>query len=1022
MQSSGDRAAFQIRESVELIGRDETLAALQARVARASRGLGGLILVSGEAGIGKTAVCEQLVDQALQQGFRSAWVACLEAAVVPPLWPWTQLLQQLDSSLDRVEATQGAVPADPDAARLARFELVRAELSRTSGEGPLLLVIDDLHWADPASMELLAHLVGPLRSMRAVLVATYRPGDAVRGELGDVAQVERHAYHVALLPLDDAAARHLLLRQQPRLAPRLVDEAAHLARGNPLYLIHLARESGLRVPVSAQAALTERVRSFDEATRAMLDVMAVIGDEATSMMLAHVTATAQSQVLAVVDPAIAANVIRQTEPGVYQFSHPLFRAAVYEHLNTAERAFLHLRVGRVLRELGENGVPVQVAALAHHFTRSAPVGDARAAVGYALEAGDQAMSSLAYETAARRYQQALRVLDLEPAAGDRLEMLLSLASALAAQGAVSEARSTYTSAAELARSTHRPREFARAVLGRSGGSGLELSLTDREQVGLLEEAIGELGDSEPALGAWLRARLSVALTLSGRLERRIALAEEAIRLAETAGDDDALAHALAAQCDVIAGPVDVRRREHQARRVVELARSRRSIRLELLGRRLVIEALLEQGRFEEADLPVAAYESAARAVRDPAYDFYAPLWRAALALMRGDQPAFATWHHAVEASVPGGAGNVVVLWQVQKLIRAIDGDEPEAARGALEAMADAAVGIVEPQTAITVALVRSLLGDRDEALATIARVAPEVQSMTQDSEWLPAVVQLADIACEAGNHALVDWTYAALSPFGALWAVEGIGAAIRGPVERALGILAAKKGDTEAAGHHFDRALAACRAAGAALWEQRTLRDIQRCGQHVEPPHPPATAAALVRERDLWRIEFAGTTARVRDSKGMRDIARLLARPGDPVAAVELVTADGQALVQAASGPPIDATALAAYRHRLSQIERELDTADATGDAAESSALLAERDALVSQVASARGLGGRARTTGSSAERARTTVTTRIHETLHRLEAVHPAAARHLTKSLETGTHCVYEPDPNVVWQVSDES
>lgn len=187
-------------ESIELIGRDGTLGALRARAARASRGLGGLILVGGEAGIGKTAVCERLAEQAvLLDGFRSAWAACWQTAVVPPLWPWSQLLRQLHRAEDVLVATDGRIPADPDAARLARFEAVYDQFMRASVAQPLLLVIDDLHWADPASVALLAYLVGPLRSLPTTLIATYRPEDVAGSSLSEAmahraaARVPHHA-------------------------------------------------------------------------------------------------------------------------------------------------------------------------------------------------------------------------------------------------------------------------------------------------------------------------------------------------------------------------------------------------------------------------------------------------------------------------------------------------------------------------------------------------------------------------------------------------------------------------------------------------------------------------------------------------------------------------------------------------------------------------------------------------------------------------------------------------------------
>jgi hypothetical protein len=434
----------------------------------------------------------------------------------------------------------------------------------------------------------------------------------------------------------------------------------------------------------------------------------------------------------------------------------------------------------------------------------------------------------------------------------------------------------------------------------------------------------------------------------------------------------------------------------------------------------VVEALLEQGRFNEAELAAGAYESAAAVIRDPTCDFYPALWRGALALLRSDTDGFTTQRRALEAQVATGGENAFVLAAVQGLFAAADLGQVDAASNALQALAPTTATMIEPQAAITMAPIGAMRGDRDAAIADGARSADAVRATAQDSEWLPAVVQLAEVAALAGPHALVDWAYQTLRPFAALWAVEGIGAAIRGPVERALGILAARRGDVVTARKHFDGALAACRAAGARMWEERTLRDALLCGQGRRQQEARVAEAALIREGNLWRVEFAGATAHVRDSKGMRDIARLIARPGELVNALDLAGGPGPGVLQAAVGPMLHETAVAAYRGCLNELERLLDRTDRAGDADASAALTSERDALIRELASARGLGGRTRSSGSSLERARTAVTTRIRDALRRLEPAHPSAARHLLRSLRTGIYCAYEPDPPVSWQVSD--
>jgi len=178
-----------------------------------------------------------------------------------------------------------------------------------------------------------------------------------------------------------------------------------------------------------------------------------------------------------------------------------------------------------------------------------------------------------------------------------------------------------------------------------------------------------------------------------------------------------------------------------------------------------------------------------------------------------------------------------------------------------------------------------------------------------------------------------------------------------------------------------------------------------------------AGSSVLRRNGDVWAVAFAGRQTQIRDSRGMRDLARLLTQPGRPVAALDLAAPAGSPS-QGSLGEVIDAQARAAYRVRLAELESELGAADAAGDIGRSARMQAERDALIEQLSAAYGIGGRARRTGGSAERARTAVTGRIRDAIRRLEAASPELGRHLSRAVRTGAFCVYDPDPPVRWDV----
>jgi hypothetical protein len=325
-----------------------------------------------------------------------------------------------------------------------------------------------------------------------------------------------------------------------------------------------------------------------------------------------------------------------------------------------------------------------------------------------------------------------------------------------------------------------------------------------------------------------------------------------------------------------------------------------------------------------------------------------------------------------------------------------------------------------------------------------------------DSEWPALMLQLAELVARLGGHRRVGDLRSVIAPFGAVWVVEGIGAGIRGPLDRALGLLAALDGDSDAADAHFSGAYDAAVRAGAdvvaALVDHDAGRFLDDAGrlaraeklwrridathriaeiEAFRSSHRPAPAAPDVRPAtgvnrwiytgDAWSITYEGSTCTLSDRKGLRDLARLLTEPGREIAALDLAE-PGPSVVQADTGEVLDQQARDAYRTRLAEIDVELDEADEHGDIERSSRLVVERDALLEQLASAYGLGGRARRTGGSGERARTAVRSRIRGSLDRISAAHPVLGRHLERSLRTGTFCVYDPDPPVVWVVEDGS
>ena len=332
------------------------------------------------------------------------------------------------------------------------------------------------------------------------------------------------------------------------------------------------------------------------------------------------------------------------------------------------------------------------------------------------------------------------------------------------------------------------------------------------------------------------------------------------------------------------------------------------------------------------------------------------------------------------------------------------------------------VSIPAPWLQVTRALVLAQVGRTGDARAQLEAVVPLLPVMPRDSEWLPAMAQVAETIALTGPHPVARWAYDALSPYAGLVVVEGICAAVRGPVHRHLALLADALGEYEAAAGHRRAAVAGARALGAAALAARIEAE-------ATPVRPRHAEHAFRRDGEVWTLAYRGREVRMRDSKGLRDLHALLASPGTAVAALDLATAAGGQRPGVSAGPDglhapsdtgevIDAQARAAYRQRLSELEQAAAEADADADIERSARIAAERDALVDALTGAYGLGGRVRRSGSAAERARTAVTARIRDSIRRIGDEHPDLGRHLARSVRTGTFCVYEPDQPVRWSL----
>jgi tetratricopeptide (TPR) repeat protein len=1044
-----------------LIGRGAVLTALDRAVADAAEGTGGLLVVTGDAGLGKTSVARDAVRRATRAGFAVGWGACWEDDPRPAA-PWAEALAGVGGVAATVaEELAGAADGDgeDDLASVEhagrhRVEVL-ADLIRSAG--PTLVVLDDLHWADPETLRLLRAVRGPLATSTVLVVGTARAFG--RPEL---AAAVRAPDRMPLRPLDTEEVAALVEDLGGPADLTTVEQVHALAGGNPFLVrevVHLLGGDGAdRLPAIGADVLGRRVAERSPRAQAVIRAASVVGLEVDAGLLATMTGRPPTQVTAALDEAGAAGLGGWTDtPGRWAFVHDLLRQAVRASLPTDERAELHLAAGRALAADPESRPP----DVALHLLAAGPVADPAETAAATTAAGRWSAERQAWDQAVASYRESLRVIGATDDVA-RAEVLLLLGAAELRRGDVDAAADAFTSAAGIAERHGSGELLARAALGFGEGlSGFEVRLFDQRQVDLLERAITLLdahpdGPDAPRLRAWVLARLSVALSLVAPGERRLALAEEAVAAARAAADDLALAHALAARCDALAGPDFVDERVEAATEIVGLARRHDDIALELLGRRLRVVALFERCEWTAAVEEVEAYARRAAPTGNPFYEWLVPMWRASWAMISGPPERARAEHATFEALAARAASpNAALLLDVQRLSLAFYGSDLDEYRAAADRLIELIPEELSPSS--TGAFVHGLVaqGRMAEVRQALDRMAAGgFERIARDAEWLPCLYMLLEDAIVARHGAALRIFVDAAEPYAHLCAVEGIVAGFEGPLGLALAEARLALGD-------HDRAVADARAAldrtpigPLHARAQRTLaRALRRRGEPddaaeaeqlladagdvpltileltrpdestaADPkPHTPTTAsAAFVREGDVWRIAFAGQEVVVRHAKGLADLAALLARPNVDVHVTELEPLPAGVDSGGPAGDPVlDRRAVAEYRARLTELDADLADAEGAHDLDRAASVKAERDYLLDELRAASGLGGRRRTLGPDpVERVRKAVTGRIRASISKLEEVHPALGRHLANAVRTGVVCSYRPEQDVSWRI----
>jgi hypothetical protein len=556
------------------VGRAAALDRLAYRLELARRGRGQTVLVTGEPGIGKTSLLRQFARQA---GGLVVWGACPEHVAAPPLWPWEQVLrairavaphqavpERVAGLLDRDEANPDGADLGGDALR--RFEAIGYYLSAVAQQHPLTVVIDDLHWTDRSSLQLLAYLAEFIPTSSVLLVATVRPQEATAVLADTVATLHRRtAERIELVGLDGPETLELVRAIAGDTAISTHDLTALRTRtaGNPFFLREVIRrldtEPDLdpsdmtRVPPSVRDFVLCRLNRLPEPTATLLSTAAIAGDEFDLAVVAEAASLEVETALETIEPAIDAGLVVEDDRrlGWFGFTHALVAEALYEATGRWRRTRLHHRIGEISAAAWA-GNPERAAEVARHWLVAADLGPhiAARAAGYAAAAAQVADSRLAPEAAAESWKQSLAAADLAGDGVDRYPMLVGYANSLYRSGNPRQGTPVFVEAMEMALDDveHRGEEIfglvsvAVAALCESNWYPVIGGAEDARLIDVLERARPRLTD--PPQEALLLALLAAAHYYDDDTRLRYAMSDRAVALVRSTGDNATLAQVL----------------------------------------------------------------------------------------------------------------------------------------------------------------------------------------------------------------------------------------------------------------------------------------------------------------------------------------------------------------------------------------------------------------------------------------------------------------------------------------------
>jgi DNA-binding SARP family transcriptional activator len=855
-----DRAAARGRPGV-FVGRESELAALQRGLDDALAGRGRLLVIGGESGIGKSRLAEELAGAAARGGAEVVWGRCWEAGGAPPYWPWVQAIRTYTRAADpeRLRRELGADAAeiaevvaevrehvpdlggspaidDPQAARFRLFDGIAGFLKRVARTRPVLIVLDDLHWADEGSLRLLEFVARELADARLLLIGTYRDVELSRRHplsqtLAELTR-ERLFERIVLRGLGSEDVGAFIEATCSTPPPAALVAAVHAqTEGNPLFVTEVVRlltQEGeltperlsgsegwsMRIPEGVREVIGRRLDRLSDQCNEVLALASVVGrefglDQLQRLLEDH----SEDRLLQLLDEALSARVIEEATGAVdrYQFTHTLIQETLADELSLTRRVRLHARIAEALEGLYGDAADRHAAELAHHFAQAQTLLGPAKFVRYSLLAGEAALAASAHEQALSHFERALAAkedaeVDEETAAlhFGRGRAQLAVLPRYELEPASNSLRRAFDYYAQVG-------DLGRAVSVAACPIPLSLGLGDTDFPRLIARGLKLVPPDSHEAGQLLAQHGWYCGIVEADHEEAERAFERALSIARARGDA-----ALERRTLSNAAWVDVwhfRREEclEKGLKAIELAGQAGDDQTEINARRSLVWALMAAGERDQIRAHNAAGFAVAERLRDRWSLASAGFDSARLAAYEGDWEAARRMSDIGSMAEPRGPRSLTIMTLLEYELGNFDAGAAGIAR-----LQDAAVGappgpIAEHVFMVGAVALAGRIAGSDEHFASAAASADALLSLPHLAPALSMVARSARalIAVQRNEPEAAETHYRIIEP-------QKRTACFIIPLafDRLLGLLAVTFGQVETARAHYEDGLAFCERAG----------------------------------------------------------------------------------------------------------------------------------------------------------------------------------------------------------------